>query len=79
MDQEPIVNAFIASFLAFGGAVDEATLQRTRKNLRALIYDPDPHCTRGPFAFWKTSLLASIANDRAAAFSPARLSVVVVA
>jgi hypothetical protein len=41
MDQEPIVNALIASFLALGGAVDEATLQRTGNNLRALIYDPD--------------------------------------
>ena len=41
MDQEPIVNALIASFLALGGAVDEAMLQRTGNNLRALIYDPD--------------------------------------
>ena len=41
MDQEPIVNALIASFLALGGAVDEATLQRIGSNLRALIYDPD--------------------------------------
>ena len=41
MDQEPIVNALIASFLALGGAVDEGMLQRTGNNLRALIYDPD--------------------------------------
>ena len=41
MDQEPIVNALIASFLALGGAVDEATLQRIGSNLRALIYDPE--------------------------------------
>ena len=34
-------NALIASFLAFGGAVDEATLQRIGSNLRALIYDPE--------------------------------------
>lgn len=41
MDHEPIVNALIASFLALGGAVDEATLRRAGNNLRALIYDPN--------------------------------------
>src|SRR3974377_1567980 len=41
MDQKPIVNALIASLLALGGALDEAMLQRTGNNLRALIYDLD--------------------------------------
>ena len=41
MDMEPIVHALIASFLALGGAVDEAALRRAGNNLRALIYDPD--------------------------------------
>ena len=41
MDTEPIVHALIASFLALGGAVDEAALRRAGNNLRALICDPD--------------------------------------
>ena len=41
MDTKPIVHALIASFLALGGAVDEAALRRAGNNLRALIYDPD--------------------------------------
>jgi hypothetical protein len=41
MDTEPIVHALIASFLALGGAVDEAALRRAGNNLRDLIYDPE--------------------------------------